>query len=75
MPECTYRDIEVSGSKVRLNHEDVLIDLGSIAKGYIVDRIVEFLKGKPIYPMTGKTITMAAVTVRPRSILIFISVM
>ncbi len=42
-PKCTYKDIEIKGRKVRLLHEDVLIDLGSIAKGYIVDRVAEHL--------------------------------
>lgn len=41
---CSYKNIEIDGNKVTLNHPDVLIDLGSIAKGYIVDKIAEYLK-------------------------------
>ena len=41
---CSYKNIIIDGNEISLNHEDVLIDLGSIAKGYIVDKIIEFLK-------------------------------
>ncbi|HLC78666.1 MAG TPA: FAD:protein FMN transferase [Candidatus Nanoarchaeia archaeon] len=41
---CSYKDIGIDGRKVSLNHEDVLIDLSSIAKGYITDRLGDFLK-------------------------------
>lgn len=37
-----YRNIKIDGSKVLL--ADGQIDLGAIAKGYITDRVVEFLK-------------------------------
>ncbi len=40
---CTYRNIQIHGSKVCLTHSDVLIDLGSIAKGFIVDALVSYL--------------------------------
>ena len=43
-PRCTYKDIKIEGNEVLLEHEDVLIDLGSIAKGYIVDKVVDFLE-------------------------------
>jgi len=43
-PDCSYREIEISGNRVKLLHEDVYLDLGSIAKGYIVDKVVEYLK-------------------------------
>jgi thiamine biosynthesis lipoprotein len=42
--ECSYQNIVVDGKKVMLNHPDVMIDLGSIAKGYIADKMVEYLK-------------------------------
>jgi thiamine biosynthesis lipoprotein len=45
---CTYKDIKISGKKILLDNEDVVIDLGSIAKGYIADKVVEFLKNKGI---------------------------
>lgn len=45
---CSYRDIEIRGGRVKLLNKDILIDLGSIAKGYITDRLVEFLKKKGV---------------------------
>jgi thiamine biosynthesis lipoprotein len=41
---CSYMGIMVDGSDIKLMHPDILIDLGSIAKGYITDRIVEYLQ-------------------------------
>jgi FAD:protein FMN transferase len=56
--DCTYRDIEVTGSRgidaekrasmavtatVTLWHKDALVDLGSVAKGYIADRLRAFI--------------------------------
>ncbi len=40
---CTSNNIIVKGRRVVLDHDDVVVDLGSIAKGYIVDRIAEIL--------------------------------
>ncbi|MDD5111310.1 MAG: FAD:protein FMN transferase [Candidatus Altiarchaeota archaeon] len=41
---CTYEDITMDENNVSLNHPDILIDLGSIAKGYIGDRIAEYMQ-------------------------------
>ena len=41
--QCSYKDIHISGNHVKLTHPDVSIDLNSIAKGFIGDRLVEFL--------------------------------
>ncbi|MBI5073074.1 FAD:protein FMN transferase [Candidatus Woesearchaeota archaeon] len=41
---CSYKDIEIKEREVMLNNSDVLIDLGSIAKGYIADKVIEFLE-------------------------------
>lgn len=41
---CTYKDIVIDENKIILNNNDLMIDLGSIAKGYIVDKLVEFMK-------------------------------
>lgn len=40
--ECSYKDIQIIGNEVKLLHPDVLLDLGSIAKGYIADKIALF---------------------------------
>lgn len=42
--KCSYKDILIEGNNVILKNADVLIDLGSIAKGYIGDRLAEKLK-------------------------------
>ncbi len=39
--KCSYKDIKIEGNRIKLDHEDVMIDLGSIAKGHIADRIIE----------------------------------
>ncbi len=41
---CSYKDAEIKGKTIILKNEEVLIDLGSIAKGYITDRLSDFLK-------------------------------
>lgn len=38
-----YKSVEVSGNKVRLTDPEAEIDLGGIAKGYVADRLCEFL--------------------------------
>ncbi len=45
---CSYKDIGIKDNLVILNNLDVLIDLGSLAKGYITDKLIEFLKLKGI---------------------------
>ncbi len=42
--KCSYKDIKVSGKTVRLSSSDVLLDFGSIAKGYITDKMGKALK-------------------------------
>lgn len=41
---CSYKDIQISKNKITLLNENVEIDLGSIAKGYITDKIAQKLK-------------------------------
>lgn len=41
---CTYKDITIKDDKIELLHDDILIDLGSIAKGYITDKLIEYMK-------------------------------
>jgi len=41
---CSYKDIRISGNIVELTNPAVIVDLGSIAKGYITDRIADYMK-------------------------------
>jgi thiamine biosynthesis lipoprotein len=43
-----YKNIDISGNKVRLLDPDSRIDVGGIAKGYIADKMREFLNEKGI---------------------------
>jgi len=43
-PKCSYKDVSIKGNEVVLTHSEVMIDLGSIAKGYIADRLAELLQ-------------------------------
>lgn len=46
--KCSFKDVTMEGNVVTLNHEDVIIDLGSIAKGFIVDKMVEILENEGV---------------------------
>lgn len=39
-----YNQVTIDGNKVSLGIEGAMLDLGGIAKGYIADRVTEFLK-------------------------------
>jgi len=43
LSHVNYQCVEINGSMVRLTDPDAAIDLGFIAKGYIADRLKEFL--------------------------------
>lgn len=43
-----YRQIQVDGNTVTLTDPDARIDLGGIAKGYIADRLKEYLEGEGV---------------------------
>jgi len=45
---CSFKDVMVDGNFITLNNNDVIIDLGSIAKGYIVDKMVETLQNEGV---------------------------
>ena len=45
---CSYKDISIDGNKVDLLHDDVAIDLGSVAKGYITDRMADVFIDKGV---------------------------
>ena len=43
-PDCSYMDIVIKGNSVSLENPDAMIDLGSIAKGCMTDRLGDLLK-------------------------------
>ncbi len=45
---CSYKDVLIKGNVLTLENDDVLIDLGSVAKGYIGDKLTEFLKNEGV---------------------------
>ena len=45
---ASYKDIKIIGKKVILQNPEILIDLGSVAKGYITDKMGEVLKKEKI---------------------------
>ncbi len=40
----SYRDVLVEGDRIKLKNKDATIDLGSIAKGFITDKLSELIK-------------------------------
>lgn len=44
LDDIDYKDVEVKGNEVFLKEKGMLLDLGSIAKGYAADEIVEVLQ-------------------------------
>ena len=44
--ESSYHDVKIEGRIVRLPHPDAWLDLGSIAKGYIAERMVAYLQAQ-----------------------------
>ncbi len=45
----TMADIHIEGGSIRSKRRDVVLDLGAIAKGYSVDRAIEFLQKRGIH--------------------------
>lgn len=43
-----YKNIKIDGNDVTLTDPDAMIDLGGIAKGYIADRLKDYLKSKGV---------------------------
>lgn len=46
--QVDYRRVSVEGSEVRLASEDARLELGAIAKGYIADRIKDYLQDQGV---------------------------
>lgn len=42
--KCTYKDVLTKGNEITLLNPEVMIDLGSIAKGYIADKLAELMQ-------------------------------
>lgn len=40
---CNYKEIEINGNEITLSNSQILLDLGSIAKGYIADMMANTL--------------------------------
>lgn len=43
-----YNNVEIDGNKIRLSGGKASLDLGGIAKGYIADRVAEYLEEKGV---------------------------
>lgn len=45
---CSYRDIAINGDYVKLLNDEAMLDLGSIAKGYIAECACDFLASQGV---------------------------
>lgn len=45
---CSYEDAVLQGTKITLSSADTAFDLGAIAKGYIADKMKEYLESKGV---------------------------
>ena len=43
-----YQSVQIDGNNVKLNKDNMVIDLGGIAKGYAADEVANFLKSKGV---------------------------
>ncbi len=48
LPHIDYQNIVISGDEITLKDPETEIDLGGVAKGYIADKVCEFLEGKGV---------------------------
>lgn len=48
LSKVNYKNINIEDNKIKLIDEDMIIDLGGIAKGYAADEVVKYLKSKNI---------------------------
>ena len=46
--KALYTNIKINGNEVSLENKDLALDFGSIAKGYITDKLGEFLKRESV---------------------------
>lgn len=47
-PTCSYKNIVIENNVITFTNPEVHIDLGSISKGYIVDRMIEYAEANGI---------------------------
>lgn len=47
-PGCSFNDLVIQGNLITLKNENAMIDLGSIAKGYITDKMVDYLESEGV---------------------------
>lgn len=43
-----YKNIQIKDNKVKLNKDNMIVDLGGIAKGYAADEVASFLRSKGV---------------------------
>ncbi|AFS79135.1 thiamine biosynthesis lipoprotein ApbE [Gottschalkia acidurici 9a] len=48
LPKVGYERLSVSGNNVKLEDEGMIVDLGSIAKGYAADEVARYLESKGV---------------------------
>lgn len=48
LTRVNYKDISIDGNKVKFNKPNMKLDLGAIAKGFIADKVKEYLENKGI---------------------------
>lgn len=49
MKTINYKNIVISGDTVTLKNKEAQLDLGGVAKGYIADKVRDFLKSKGVH--------------------------
>ena len=43
-----YKSVQIDGNKVKLDKDNMIIDLGGVAKGYAADEVAQYLKSKGV---------------------------
>ncbi len=57
LPLVDYRQVQLNGQEIRFLQPEMQLDLGAIAKGYIADRLKDYLKEQGV---TSATINLEA---------------
>ncbi len=48
LPRIGYQNVQIKDNKVKLKKDNMIIDLGGIAKGYAADEVAQYLKSKGV---------------------------